>query len=62
MGKAAGKDAAAGKATLVALLGRDQAATRLKAAIAEAEGALAGLPGGAPILRAAAHFIGERRA
>ena len=60
IGKAAGKDAAAGKATLVAALGPDRARGRLAALIAEADGALAPLAARADTLRAAAHFIAER--
>jgi farnesyl diphosphate synthase len=61
VGKATGKDAAAGKATLVAALGRDQAAARLEALIAEAENALTPFGDRAATLRAAAHFIAARR-
>jgi farnesyl diphosphate synthase len=41
LGKAVAKDAGRGKATLVALLGIDAAKERLRALVAEAEGALA---------------------
>ena len=61
LGKAAGKDADAGKATLVAVLGADGARARLGQLIAEAEAALAPFAAKAVTLRAAAHFIGERR-
>jgi farnesyl diphosphate synthase len=61
MGKATGKDAAAGKATLVAALGRDGAATRLKSLVAQADQALAPFGAKAAALQAAAHFIAERR-
>ena len=61
LGKAAGKDAAAGKATLVAVLGVDGAHARLDALIAEAEAALAPFGAKADILRAAARFIAERQ-
>jgi farnesyl diphosphate synthase len=60
IGKAAGKDAAAGKATLVAALGAAGARARLAALIAEADAALAPFSAKADILRAAAHFIAER--
>jgi farnesyl diphosphate synthase len=60
-GKATGKDAAAGKATLVAALGVAAARARLEALIAEAEAALAPFATKADILRAAARFIAERR-
>jgi farnesyl diphosphate synthase len=60
IGKAAGKDAAAGKATRVATLGVEGARARLGALIAEADAALAPFAAKAHILRAAAHFIAER--
>jgi farnesyl diphosphate synthase len=61
LGKAAGKDAAAGKATLVAALGVKAARARLDALVADAEAALAPFAAKADILRAAARFIAERR-
>jgi farnesyl diphosphate synthase len=61
LGKAAGKDAAAGKATLVAALGPARAHARLDALIVEAEDALAPFAAKADILRAAARFVAERR-
>ena len=61
LGKAAGKDAAAGKATLVAALGTKGARARLDALIAEAEATLAPFGPKADILRAAARFIAARR-
>ena len=61
LGKAAGKDAAAGKATLVAALGGDGARARLAALVAEAEAALAPFGAKADTLRAAARFVAERR-
>ena len=61
LGKAAGKDAAAGKATLVAALGTAGARARLVTLIAEADAALAPFGAKADILRAAARFIAERR-
>jgi farnesyl diphosphate synthase len=60
LGKAAGKDAAAGKATLVAALGRAGAHARLDALVAEADAALAPFGAKADTLRAAARFIAER--
>ena len=60
LGKAAGKDAAAGKATLVAGLGVDGARVRLNELIAQANEALASFGAKADILRAAARFIAER--
>jgi len=62
LGKAAGKDAAAGKATLVSALGVAKAHARLDALIAEAKAALAPFGAKADILRAAARFIAKRRA
>jgi len=62
LGKAAGKDAAAGKATLVAVLDVAGAHARLDALIAEADAALAPFGAKADTLRAAARFIVERRA
>lgn len=61
LGKAAQKDEAAGKATLVAALGIAGARSRLDALIAEAEAALAPFGAKADALRAAAHFVAERR-
>ena len=60
-GKAIGKDAAAGKATLVGILGRDAAAARLADLVAEAENAVAPFGGKAVMLQAAAHFVAARR-
>jgi farnesyl diphosphate synthase len=62
LGKAAGKDAAAGKATLVATLGVDRARGRLNELVAEASAALASFGEKSDTLRAAARFIAERRA
>jgi farnesyl diphosphate synthase len=61
VGKATGKDSAAGKATLVAALGRDGALARLETLIADAENALSPFGGKAATLRAAAHFVAARR-
>ncbi|MDO8878904.1 MAG: polyprenyl synthetase family protein [Pseudolabrys sp.] len=61
LGKAAGKDAAAGKATLVAILGVNAARARLDALIADADAALAPFGAKADILRAAARFIADRK-
>jgi farnesyl diphosphate synthase len=60
VGKATGKDSAAGKATLVSALGRDEAVARRDALIEEAERALATLPHDTAILGAAARFIAGR--
>jgi farnesyl diphosphate synthase len=62
LGKAAGKDAAAGKGTLVSILGIPGARARLAELVAEAEAALAPFGPKADILRACARFIAERRA
>ena len=61
LGKAAHKDAAAGKATLVSALGVAGAHERLAALIGEAEAALMPFGPKAAILAAAARFIAERR-
>jgi farnesyl diphosphate synthase len=61
LGKAAGKDAALGKATLVDLLGRDGAHARLDQLVAEAEQALAPFGAKAAVLKEAARFVAERR-
>jgi farnesyl diphosphate synthase len=62
LGKAAGKDAAHGKATLVDLLGPGGARAKLAELVAEAEQALAPFGADAAILKAAARFVAERRA
>jgi len=59
-GKALGKDAAAGKATFVSLLGREAAQARAASLVAEAEAALASYGPSAGLLRAAARFVIER--
>lgn len=61
IGKTAGKDAAAGKATLVAALGPTGARAHLNALVAEADAALAPFAAKADTLRATARFIAERR-
>lgn len=61
LGKAAGKDAAAGKGTLVTALGIAGARAKLDALVAEAETVLKPFGAKADILRAAAHFIANRR-
>jgi len=62
LGKAAGKDAAHGKATLVDLLGIAGARTRLAQLVADAESALSPFGPDGAVLRDAARFIAERRA
>jgi farnesyl diphosphate synthase len=61
MGKGAGKDAVAGKATLPGVLGADAARAKLKTLVAEADDALKPFASKAVVLRAAAHFVAERR-
>ncbi|WP_306117180.1 MULTISPECIES: polyprenyl synthetase family protein [unclassified Roseitalea] len=60
MGKATGKDAAAGKQTLVGLHGVDWARQRLDALVSEADALLAPFGDKAETLRQAAHFIAHR--
>jgi farnesyl diphosphate synthase len=62
VGKSTGKDAVAGKATFVGVLGAEGARTWLKNLVAEAEAALGGFGARAAVLVAAARFIAERRA
>src|SRR5215470_433058 len=62
VGKSTGKDAAAGKATLVGVLGPAKAKAQLSNLVAEAEAALAPFGPDATVLKAAAHFVAERRA
>jgi farnesyl diphosphate synthase len=62
VGKATGKDAARGKATLVAMLGPDAARAECELLVREAIDALALYGPDAEILREAARFAGERRA
>ncbi|MFO1207775.1 MAG: farnesyl diphosphate synthase [Amaricoccus sp.] len=59
-GKALGKDAAAGKATFVSLLGVDGARRRARDLVADAVDALAPYGSAAATLRAAAHFVLDR--
>jgi farnesyl diphosphate synthase len=60
LGKAAGKDAAAGKATLVGILGVETAKLRLKTLVGEAGAALAPFGERAQTLMETANFIAER--
>jgi len=62
VGKQTGKDAAAGKATFVSVLGVAGAKARLGELVAEAEAALAPFGPAAAILIEGAHFVAERRA
>jgi farnesyl diphosphate synthase len=61
LGKAAGKDAVAGKATLVAALGAAGARARLDELVTQADAALAPFAAKADTLRAAARFVATRR-
>ena len=61
LGKAAGKDAAAGKGTLVTALGIEGAHAKLDELVAEAETVLKPFSAKADTLRAAARFIANRR-
>ncbi|WP_164738550.1 polyprenyl synthetase family protein [Aquabacter cavernae] len=60
MGKAVGKDAGAGKATLVAALGREAAGELLDDLVREAEAALVPFGAKGMILAQAAHFVAAR--
>jgi farnesyl diphosphate synthase len=62
VGKQTGKDAEAGKATIVGLLGPEGARTRLRALVAEAETALAPFGTASAVLIAGARFVAERHA
>jgi farnesyl diphosphate synthase len=62
LGKATGKDAARGKATLVGALGLERARAERDALAARAQQALSGFGADADLLRAAARFTVERRA
>ena len=61
VGKATGKDAAAGKATFVSLLGLAEARERLKGLEADAIAALHPFGGRAGALKEAARFVAQRR-
>ena len=61
IGKTAGKDAAAGKATFVSVLGLNQARSRAREHARSACDRLAGFDGRADLLRAVAQFVVERR-
>jgi farnesyl diphosphate synthase len=62
LGKAAQKDAAAGKGTIASLLGVEKARARLKALVEEAGTVLAPFGAKADILKTAAKFVAERKA
>ena len=61
VGKAIGKDAARGKATLVTLLGLESAKARLKGLVADAQRALAPFGERARVLQDTALFVAERK-
>jgi farnesyl diphosphate synthase len=61
VGKQTGKDAAAGKATIVGVLGIAQSKERLKALVDEASSALAVFGERADVLKLAAKFVAERQ-
>ena len=62
VGKSTGKDAAAGKATMVSVLGASGAKTRLQQLVAEAEAALAQFGKAAAVLIEGARFVAARKA
>jgi farnesyl diphosphate synthase len=62
LGKATGKDAKAGKATLVGVLGVEQAKARLETLVTDAAAALAPFGAAAQVLIEAAKFVAERKA
>jgi farnesyl diphosphate synthase len=62
VGKATGKDAAAGKGTFVTVLGLEGAKARLKTLVGEAEQALSIFGRDGDILKMAARFVAERKA
>jgi farnesyl diphosphate synthase len=62
VGKSTGKDAVAGKATMLGVLGAAGAKARLKALVAEAEAALAPFGNAGAILVEGARFVAERHA
>jgi len=61
MGKATGKDAGAGKATLVSLRGEDWARAELSRLVTEAKQLLSPYGPAGETLAAAAHFVAERQ-
>ncbi|HEX4411046.1 MAG TPA: farnesyl diphosphate synthase [Xanthobacteraceae bacterium] len=62
VGKATGKDAAAGKATMVGILGLKGAKARLRDLVTDAETALKPFGAAAASLIEGAHFVADRRA
>jgi farnesyl diphosphate synthase len=61
VGKQTGKDAAAGKATIVGVLGVPKSKERLKSLVEEASSALAAFGERAEVLKMAARFVAERQ-
>jgi farnesyl diphosphate synthase len=61
VGKKTRKDAAAGKATFIGVLGVEGARARLATLVSTAEAALSEFGENAAMLRAAAHFVAERK-
>jgi farnesyl diphosphate synthase len=61
VGKQTGKDAAAGKATIVGVLGIAKSKERLRALVEEASAALAPFGARADVLKLAARFVAERQ-
>jgi farnesyl diphosphate synthase len=61
IGKAVGKDAAAGKATLVGVLGIEPAKVRLRTLVADAKAALAPFGARADVLAEGAVFVADRQ-
>ncbi len=61
VGKATGKDATSGKATLVGILGVEGAQARLQELVAEAHAALDVFGNNAALLKDTARFVAERR-
>jgi len=62
VGKQTGKDAEAGKATIVGILGPEGAKARLRTLVAEAEAALAPFGAAGAVLVAGAKFVADRDA
>jgi len=61
VGKQTGKDAAAGKATIVGVLGIAKSKERLKSLVDEANSAVSVFGASAEVLKAAARFVAERQ-
>ncbi|WP_439923258.1 polyprenyl synthetase family protein [Nitrobacter sp. JJSN] len=61
LGKPAGADAALGKTTFVTQLGIDGAKKRVRDLLAKADEALSAFGGRGDVLRAAAHFVADRK-